>query len=74
MIAVRFTADRGPRRAGDVVRFDDASAVHIVGEGVAEFVDEVPSASEFFGDALPASAADFIPPEGFKLASAEDGD
>ncbi|UEA57303.1 hypothetical protein LK459_11655 [Gordonia otitidis] len=72
MIAVRFTADRGSRREGDVVRYDDASAVRIVGEGVAEFVDDVPSAAEFFGDALPTS--EFTPPDGFTLASAEDGD
>lgn len=65
MISVRFTEDRGSRVKGDVVRFDDASAAYIVGEGAAEFVD-VP------GDVVPEE--EFTPPEGFKLASAEDGD
>lgn len=65
MISVRFTEDRGSRVKGDVARFDDASAAYIVGEGAAEFVD-VP------GDVVPEEG--FTPPEGFKLASAEDGD
>lgn len=41
MIAVRFTADHGRRKAGDVVRYDDASAAHMVDEArVAEYLTE----------------------------------
>lgn len=66
MIAVRFTADRGSRKAGDVVRFDDASAAHIVAEGVAEYADAAV-------DPVPVeqSPTDVEVPE---TASAEDGD
>lgn len=40
MIAVEFLRDRGSRRAGDVVKYDDNSAAAIVAEGAAKFVDE----------------------------------
>lgn len=39
MIAIRFLEDRGPRRKGQVVRYDDNSAAAIVDEGAAEYVD-----------------------------------
>lgn len=44
MIAVRFTSDHEPRREGDVVRYDDASAAHLVEAGVAEYVDDTVAA------------------------------
>lgn len=50
MIAVRFTEDRGPRRAGDVVRFDDRSAARVVADGVAEYVDDVAEVRQFGQD------------------------
>ncbi len=40
MIAVRFTSDHEPRAKGDVVRYDDASAAHLVTKGVAEYLSE----------------------------------
>lgn len=40
MISVRFTRDRGPRQAGDVVAYDEVSAAAIVREGAAVYVDE----------------------------------
>lgn len=70
-IAVRFVADRGSRRKGDVVRYDDTSAAHIVSEGAAEFV-EPDRASP--ADVTPTDYEITDPEPGFKTASVEDDD
>lgn len=45
MIAVRYLVAHGRRSEGDVVRYDDASAAHLVDEaGVAAYVDETVNA------------------------------
>lgn len=44
MIAIRFLEDRGRRRKGQVVRYDEVSAAAIVDEGAAEYV-EAPDAA-----------------------------
>lgn len=70
-VAVRFVTDRGTRRVGDVVRYDDASAAHIVSEGVAEFVE--PDRATPAGD-TPTGYEITDPDPGFQTASVENGD
>lgn len=41
-VKVKFIKDRGRRKEGDVVSYDDVSAAHIVEEGAAAYVDDSP--------------------------------
>lgn len=69
-VAVRFVTDRGSRRNGDVVRYDDASAAHIVSEGAAEYADPVTSTP----DESQARYEVTDPEPGFQTASVDSGD
>lgn len=69
-VAVRFVTDRGSRRMGDVVRYDDASAANIVGEGAAEYVEPVANTPD-----ITATGDEISDPDpGFQTASVENGD
>ncbi|UAJ16190.1 hypothetical protein SEA_MALIBO_13 [Gordonia phage Malibo] len=76
MIAVRFTADHGPRSEGDVVRYDDASAAHLVDAGVAEYVDETAESQPAEVEELAEVEVEHTPTgaEAPQTASADDGD
>ena len=69
-VAVRFLKDRGSRKVGDVVQYDDTSAARIVTEGAAEYVDPVASTPDTTQTGYEISD----PEPGFKTASVEDGD
>lgn len=77
MSAVRFLADRGSRRTGEVVRFDDRSAAHLVAEGAAEYVDPAPEPvvpEQVPVEVSPTGVEVPDPDPGFKTASVDDGD
>ncbi len=42
MIRIRFTKDRGNRKAGDIWLYDEVSAAAVIDEGSAEFADAPP--------------------------------
>lgn len=74
MIAVRFLEDRGPRRKGQTVRYDDNSAAAIVESGAAEYVDAPDAAAvapKSTGTAEPA-VADTPAPAGREKAVRRD--
>ncbi|AWY06514.1 hypothetical protein HOT45_gp12 [Gordonia phage Trine] len=56
LIQIRYLADRGHRRQGELVRMDPVSASVVVGKGMAEYVSDTPSAE-------PAEPVEPPPPE-----------